>query len=120
MGDTTVFQKKSSTSLNTTTTTETDPNYTKSSNNSFGRIAQVAIPFCVIHALDDPLITWKTMGHDPEALVKTGSGSVVMLLTKKGGHVGWPLGMNPRSEGWEWMHEAVGGFADGVDIARKQ
>jgi len=61
------------------------------------RIANTSIPFCVLHALDDPLITWKAVAVDegplyPPTLVKTGSGYLMLLLTKRGGHVGWPLG----------------------------
>lgn len=81
MGDTTQFQRKKNNNNNENNNTD-----------NVGRIANVAIPFCVLHALDDPLVTWRTMGHDPESLVNTGSGYLMMVLTKAGGHVGWPLG----------------------------
>jgi len=113
MGGTTAFQRKQSTShtKNDTTTHSDDP--------SIGRIGQVSIPFCVIHSLDDPLISWRTMGYDPDALVRSGSDHIMMLLTKSGGHVGWPLGLNPRKEGWRWMHDAAGGFVTSVDMVKK-
>jgi len=57
------------------------------SKESIGRISNVSIPFCVIHALDDPLITWRSVG-EPETVVHSGRGYVVILLTKSGGHVG--------------------------------
>ena len=43
----------------------------------------------------------------------------MMLLTASGGHVGWPMGMNPRSEGWRFMNGAVGDFVDSVEKAFK-
>lgn len=111
MGDTTAFQRKRNRHTDTANSNNESP--------SIGRIGQVSIPFCVLHALDDPLITWRTMGHNPDALVRSGSGNIMMLLTKSGGHVGWPMGLNPRSEGWRWMHDAVGGFVTSVDSVKK-
>mmetsp|Transcript_6557 Transcript_6557/g.9553 ORF Transcript_6557/g.9553 Transcript_6557/m.9553 type:complete len:647 (-) Transcript_6557:319-2259(-) len=85
-----------------------------------GRIANVSIPFLVVHALDDPLCTWRTMGPNPQQLIQTGSGNVMMLLTKTGGHVGWPLGTNPKLDGWKWMNNVVGSFVDSVDRVIKK
>jgi hypothetical protein len=86
------------------------------------RIHNIAIPLCVIHALDDPIITWQTVADNrgdkhPENLVKTGSGNLMLLLTKAGGHVGWPMGWNPTEHDWEWMVDAAKGFVDSVVIA---
>jgi predicted alpha/beta-fold hydrolase len=58
------------------------------------RIHNISIPFCVIHALDDPLMTWRSVAANhglmhPTNLTKTGSGNLFILLTKRGGHVGW-------------------------------
>ena len=68
--------------------------YEESQLSSKRRINNVAIPFCVLHALDDPLVTWRTVAGNeglmhPKNLTKTGSGNLVLLLTKGGGHVGW-------------------------------
>lgn len=82
-----------------------------------GRISNISIPFCVLHALDDPLVTWRTMGHDPETLVNSGSGLIMMALTKSGGHVGWPLGMLPQKQSWKFMNDAVRDFTESVIIA---
>lgn len=84
-----------------------------------GRIENVSVPLLVIHALDDPLITWRTMGS-PEDVVSSGNGFVMMLLTKTGGHVGWPLGMNPAERGWEWMNDRVAGFVNSFDSVRQR
>ena len=90
-----------------------------------GRIKNVAIPFCVLSALDDPLVTWKTIadnegGRHPSNLVQSGAGNLLMVLTKGGGHVGWPLGWNPRNEGWRWMNDAAGSFVVAYEEAKAE
>ena len=55
--------------------------------NGWGRITNTSIPFAVLQALDDPLVGWRTVGTDrPQELVDSGSGNVMLLLTKDGGH----------------------------------
>ena len=88
---------------------------------SWGRIANVSIPFAVLQALDDPLVGWRTIGtNDPQGLAESGSGNVILLLTKGGGHVGWPLGNNPATNSWKWMNDAARDFALTVDIAKRE
>ena len=88
---------------------------------SWGRIANVSIPFAVLQALDDPLVGWRTIGtNDPQGLADSGSGNVILLLTKGGGHVGWPLGTNPAKNSWKWMNDAARDFALAVDIAIRE
>ena len=103
MGDTNAFKAETNSS---------------SLDEDFGRIANVSIPLCVLHALDDPLVTWRTIGHNPAKLVDTGSGHIMMVLTKSGGHVGWPYGLNPRRDGWKFMNDAAASFANSVDTAK--
>jgi hypothetical protein len=56
--------------------------------NQWGRIANVSIPFAVLQALDDPLVGWRTLGtNDLQGLADSGSGNVMLVLTKAGGHV---------------------------------
>lgn len=91
---------------------------------TISRIANVSIPFCVLHALDDPLITWKTVASDegpmhPTNLVKSGSGHLMLLLTKRGGHVGWPMGWLPMRYKWKWMNDAAKEFVEAVARAKK-
>lgn len=83
------------------------------------RISQVSVPFLVIQALDDPLISWRTLG-DPKEVVNSGSGNIMMLLTKSGGHVGWPLGMNPKAHGWKWMNNCASDFVVSLHHVKKQ
>jgi hypothetical protein len=129
-----------------------------SSRENPGRIANVSIPLCVIHALDDPLISWRAVvgNNQPETVVTTGEGYLMLLLTKSGGHVGknactrsfmliqmsnkcvashnlnvvlnsllpailgWPVGINPKRSGWEWMNGAVTGFVDAYEQASEK
>ena len=60
------------------------------------------------------------MGNDPEALTRLGSGMIMMLLTKTGGHVGWPLGLCPWKNGWSWMNNAARDFINSVNDVMKQ
>jgi predicted alpha/beta-fold hydrolase len=90
-----------------------------------GKISNVSVPLCVMHALDDPISTWKTVAATsgfmrPERLVTTGSGNLMILLTKRGGHVGWPKGWLSHRWQWEFMSEAVAGFANAVDKAKRE
>lgn len=78
-----------------------------------------------MHALDDPLITWQTVAANsgvmhPIALTKRASGNLFLLLTKRGGHVGWPLSMLPWSENWKWMNDNAMHFVLAVDQAKKR
>jgi len=84
----------------------------------------VSIPLLVVHSLDDPLITWRTVAansglmHPANLTSKTGSGNLFLLLTKRGGHVGWPVGMLPFVEKWRWMSEISSSFVDAVSKAK--
>lgn len=87
------------------------------------RIHDISIPFCVLHALDDPLVTWRTVAANhgpmhPKNLSKTGSGNLLILLTKQGGHVGWPTGWLPFFSKWEYMNNVAAGFVQAVNAAR--
>ena len=100
----------------------TDDGLVPTDNN--GKIQTVSIPLCVVQALDDPLVTWRaTASNDgfmhPENLTKSGSGNVMLLLTKAGGHVGWPVGNLPFLENWKWMSEVVISFAAAIDSAHR-
>jgi len=98
-----------------------DENNSDNNTDDWGRIANVSVPFAVLQALDDPLVGWRTIGtNDPQGLVDSGKGNVMLVLTKAGGHVGWPLGNNPKKDGWKWMSDAARDFALAVDAARRE
>lgn len=89
------------------------------------RIQSLSIPLLVIHALDDPLVTFRTVGANhglmhPTNLTKTGTGNLLLLLTKGGGHVGWPLGWFFFLNTWKWMNDAAMSFTNAVDHSRKE
>jgi hypothetical protein len=72
----------------------------------------IAIPHLVLQAFDDPISTWRSdvVNHPtsplyPRNLVNEHQDNLVLLLTKKGGHVGWPIGWWPHS--WIYMNEYV-------------
>jgi len=93
--------------------------------NRSGKIHDVSVPFLVVHAFDDPLVTWRATVQNsgfmhPENLVKSGSGNLMLLLTKAGGHVGWALGLWPTKNKWKWMSDVVMSFALSVDEAKKE
>jgi predicted alpha/beta-fold hydrolase len=54
------------------------------------RIHNVAIPFCVVHAFDDPLVTWRTVSannglmHPANLTASVKTGNLMILLTKAG------------------------------------
>ncbi len=88
-----------------------------------GKIHDVSIPLVVVQALDDPLVTYRATCQNtgflhPENLVKSGTGNVLILLTKAGGHVGWPLGTVPMTESWRWMSDVVMSFTRAVEAAK--
>lgn len=117
-----------------------------SNQEGWGRIANVSIPFVVLQALDDPLVGWRTIGtENPQGLADSGLGNIMLLLTKAGGHVGkenpsstklclvlpchllvlpfhiqgWPVGTNPRKEGWKWMNNVARDFVLAVAAANQ-
>jgi predicted alpha/beta-fold hydrolase len=88
-----------------------------------GRIHDVTIPLLVLHAMDDPLVTWRTVAAKdgfmhPGNLTRTGTGNLFVLLTKRGGHVGWPLGWFPWVDNWKWMNDVAMSFTQAVASAK--
>ena len=82
------------------------------------------IPLGVLHSLDDPIATWRnnfanTGWMHPERLVQLNE-NLVLILTERGGHVGWPLSSRPWRRGWEFMNEAASSFVEAVVAAKAQ
>jgi predicted alpha/beta-fold hydrolase len=89
------------------------------------KIHNVAIPLCVLHAYDDPISTWRTVAANdgfmrPDNLVESGTGNLLLLLTRTGGHVGWPLGWLSFRRNWEFMNEAAATFVEAVSRAKAE
>jgi len=79
--------------------------------------SHIAIPHLVLQAFDDPVSTWRSnAADDPKDLLYPTNfvqeqENVFILLTQRGGHVGWPIGWWPTS--WEYMNTLVAsGFID--------
>ena len=90
-----------------------------------GRIFNVSIPLCVMHAFDDPIATWKGVAANsgfmhPRNLVHSGNGNVLLLLTDRGGHVGWPVGWFSFRNDWQFMSEAAGSFVEAIAHAQEK
>jgi predicted alpha/beta-fold hydrolase len=83
------------------------------------KISKLAIPLCVLQSFDDPISTIRTIvGNEglmrPDSLVQLGQGHLILLLTRRGGHVGWPKGWRPWKRKWEFMSEAAISFTEAL------
>jgi hypothetical protein len=92
--------------------------------NASAKVHSIAIPLLVVQAFDDPLITWRASAQNegfmhPDNLTRTGSGNLMLLLTKAGGHVGWPTGLLPTVDKWMWMSNLVGSFGQAVSACKR-
>jgi predicted alpha/beta-fold hydrolase len=99
-----------------------------------GRVDNISIPLLMIHAMDDPLLIWRTVAaptglmhptnlcraYNETAGTGTGSGKLLLLLTKRGGHVGWPLGWNPAQYEWQWMSNVPASFVWAYHESRRE
>jgi predicted alpha/beta-fold hydrolase len=89
------------------------------------RIHNISVPLVVLHSMDDPIISWRTVAattgpmHPSNLTRNTGNGNLMILLTKAGGHVGFPTGWLPFVDKWKWMSEVPIGFAKAmVDLQK--
>jgi predicted alpha/beta-fold hydrolase len=91
-------------------------------NNPFKK--HFAIPHLILHAFDDPISTWRNNAASdptsplyPSTLVNKVQENLVLLLTKTGGHVGWPISWWPHS--WKYMNDYVAaGFIDSYETSK--
>lgn len=91
------------------------------------RIHNVSVPLVVVQSVDDPIISWRTVAsnsgpmHPSNLTQNTGNGNLFILLTKAGGHVGYPTGWLPFVNKWKWMSEVSISFARAlVDIKNQK
>eukprot|EP00980_Cylindrotheca_fusiformis_P021650 scaffold8505_cov130-Cylindrotheca_fusiformis.AAC.16 len=89
------------------------------------KVDSIAVPLVVLHAMDDPLLSWRaTCANEglmnPKNLVKTGTGNLMILLTKAGGHVGWPVGFFFFQNNWKWMSDVAMSLATAVQAAKQR
>jgi predicted alpha/beta-fold hydrolase len=89
---------------------------------------RIPIPHAVLQAMDDPISTWRSnAASSPRSALYPGNlvaevhqGNIILLLTRIGGHVGWPIGPLPGS--WEFMNDmfAAGFISAYDDCCKKQ
>ena len=67
----------------------------------------VAIPLLAVHACDDPIVDSTTY----DTAIGCGNDNLWFLITRHGGHIGWPEGTSPRRHGWRYMREVAWEFS---------
>lgn len=83
-----------------------------------GMMGDVSIPFAILSALDDPIVCEKCLG-DPSQISKVANGNIFYMLSKRGGHVGFPIDPIWKTK-WGWMNGAILGFINAVASAEAQ
>ena len=78
--------------------------YHKCSSKHF--VNNISIPTFLLHSRDDPFIARRPIYHLPN------KENFDVLITQKGGHVGW-LGLGSN---WRWMDEAVNRWVNAFDL----
>lgn len=63
------------------------------------RLGNTKIPLLAVHAIDDPISIFEVCLQ--EEISKT--DNVILLATKHGGHIGWPSGLRPAKNRWNFM-----------------
>mmetsp|Transcript_17008 Transcript_17008/g.38835 ORF Transcript_17008/g.38835 Transcript_17008/m.38835 type:complete len:538 (-) Transcript_17008:47-1660(-) len=63
------------------------------------RLEGTKIPLLSVHAIDDPISIYETMLADEVSR----TDNVMLLATKHGGHIGWPNGLFPSENRWDFM-----------------
>lgn len=67
------------------------------------RLNNICVPTLVLHALDDPIIHADSIPVDTLVAPRNGTRSNVMvLMTQRGGHIGWPTGWFPWIRGFQF------------------
>ncbi|CAM9385673.1 unnamed protein product [Pylaiella littoralis] len=74
------------------------------------KIAGLRIPMLAVSSFDDPIMT---SDGSPEAAL-TNVEDLFILVTRKGGHVGWPTGWLPHRNKWSWMSNTSLDFCEAV------
>jgi predicted alpha/beta-fold hydrolase len=86
------------------------------------QIHNLSIPLVIVNSLDDPISPWRSVVSNhgamhPAHLTQTGNGRLMMLITRRGGHVSWPVGWYPTQQKWSWMSHLALSFAQAFLVA---
>lgn len=75
------------------------------------RWKSVSVPLLGVAAMDDPITHVDGMCAKE---LSTGNENLLFLITKSGGHVGWPVTSRPWERGYDFMNFIVQGFIESV------
>mmetsp|Transcript_59712 Transcript_59712/g.142441 ORF Transcript_59712/g.142441 Transcript_59712/m.142441 type:complete len:476 (-) Transcript_59712:107-1534(-) len=73
---------------------------------------KVSIPLLAVAARDDPITHCDALRAQE---FSSKNPQLLFLITDRGGHVGWPWGMQPWKRGWDFINEAIQVFITAVD-----
>jgi len=85
-----------------------------------GKLESLKIPLCLLHAEDDPILPVDGMIPALDCIRRAqegksqGGANLFVVITREGGHVGWPEGVNPMKNKWAWMSESILQFVGGA------
>jgi len=71
------------------------------------RLNGAKVPLLAVHAIDDPIAIYEVMLADEISKTE----NVMLLATKHGGHIGWPYGLFPSKNRWNFMMDIAMEFA---------
>lgn len=74
------------------------------------RLQGARVPLLAVNAIDDPISVYETAFAS--GVVET--DNVLLLATKHGGHIGWPLGMSPTKNRWNYMVDIAMEFSSAL------
>mmetsp|Transcript_7038 Transcript_7038/g.7214 ORF Transcript_7038/g.7214 Transcript_7038/m.7214 type:complete len:192 (-) Transcript_7038:52-627(-) len=84
----------------------------RSNAQGLARLQGAAVPLLEVHAMDDPIAVFEVAAVD---LVEQ-TENVMVLATKHGGHIGWPLGWRPTENRWGYMMDMTMEFTGVVCV----
>ena len=80
------------------------------SHHDFGKQNRVAVPLLCVQAQNDTAVDVNSM----DVSIPESNPNIMFVVTKSGGHCGWPLGMWPIARGHERQTSFVIDFVDAL------
>jgi predicted alpha/beta-fold hydrolase len=87
-------------------------NHFTRSHNKNDQLPSFSKPLLAVHSKDDPIVHVDTMPVCHGLVEKI--DNLVCLVTEKGGHVGWPVGLAPSSNRWLFSNTLIHEFCGAV------
>lgn len=85
-----------------------------------GKLKKLTTPLLMVHAEDDPILGVDALDIAVEEAKSGNNDHLVVAITEHGGHVGWPSGMNPKTERWSWMSLSALEFINACDAVLRE